>query len=516
MKMKLFWMKNKVLIATLLAVLVLGVAFWGGLRLFEGERMQDVLVRTSFAEAEATATPTEEPGTVGLTGDDPTATLSPYPLPVRTDAPLQTAMPAELVSEDILHLEWRYKDIFPRITNTYSYQAKTWKEGDKVDDALADAARRKVKDVFYELFNDGGDYHDFDNATVVRYVDESGYRENVLRITGANNDFACVLAEKDLSLLIADNAKFPATAAIHEKEDAKEVAQYLGVTLGKGMENQGGSRQGRDGDWIERFFGFELSDGRWITLCYTMNTLHGVQVHQDRYSMQEGVCFQADIRHSPEVVHLVAEENFVQGDPKTPAEGDMTVDEIMLMYRNFLSAANGRASVRRDAEGKTVEELDYNLKDWEITYFLDKSGYRENFYRIHKEDLVDMDIAAKSGYIVRATCDELYNPDDDLKLIDIDYDHMGGVEYIHYVKYVAEQTFGKEKVKTVDVNAVYDGHGCTIDAYMMDGRWYEFGFTDGRLMYIEHYATERSSIMGWGADSLYVNTITGEQFYQEF
>ena len=516
MKMKLFWMKNKVLIATLLAVLVLGVAFWGGLRLFEGERMQDVLVRTSFAEAEATATPTEEPGTVGLTGDDPTATLSPYPLPVRTDAPLQTAMPAELVSEDILHLEWRYKDIFPRITNTYSYQAKTWKEGEKVDDALADAARRKAKDVLYELFNDGGDYHDFDKATVVRYVDESGYRENVLRITGANNDFACVLAEKDLSLLIADNAKFPATAAIHEKEDAKEVAQYLGVTLGKGMENQGGSRQGRDGDWIERFFGFELSDGRWITLCYTMNTLHGVQVHQDRYSMQEGVCFQADIRHSPEVVHLVAEENFVQGDPKAPAEGDMTVDEIMLMYRNFLSAANGRASVRRDAEGKTVEELDYNLKDWEITYFLDKSGYRENFYRIHKEDLVDMDIAAKSGYIVRATCDELYNPDDDLKLIDIDYDHMGGVEYIHYVKYVAEQTFGKEKVKTVDVNAVYDGHGCTIDAYMMDGRWYEFGFTDGRLMYIEHYATERSSIMGWGADSLYVNIITGEQFYQEF
>jgi len=516
MKMKLFWMKNKVLIATLLAVLVLGVAFWGGLRLFEGERMQDVLVRTSFAEAVATATPTEEPGTVGLTGDDPTATLSPYPLPVRTDAPLQTAMPAELVSEDILHLEWRYKDIFPRITNTYSYQAKTWKEGDKVDDALADAARRKVKDVFYELFNDGGDYHDFDNATVVRYVDESGYRENVLRITGANNDFACVLAEKDLSLLIADNAKFPATAAIHEKEDAKEVAQYLGTTLGKGMENQGGSRKGRDGDWIERFFGFELSDGRWITLCYTMNTLNGVQVHQDRYSMQEGVCFQADIRHSPEVVHLVAEENFVQGDPKAPAEGDMTVDEIMLMYRNFLSAANGRASVRRDAEGKTVEELDYNLKDWEITYFLDKSGYRENFYHIHKDGLIDMDIAAKSGYIVRATCQELYNPDDDLKLINIDYDHMGGEEYIRYVQYVAEQTWGKEAVKSVDVNAVYDGNYCTIDAYMTDGRWYEFFFAGGRLTEIQHFAAERIDICGWGADSLYVNTITGEEFYQEF
>ncbi len=488
--MRLFWTKNKVLIATLLAVLVLGVAFWGGLRLFEGNEMQDVLVRTSAAEAE----------------------ITPSPLP--DQMPVPTAMPAELVSEDILHLEWRYKDIFPRITKTYSYQAKTWKEGDKVDDALADAARRKAKDVLYELFNDGGDYHDFDNATVVRYVDESGYRENVLRITGANNDFACVLAEKDLSLLIADNAKFPATTAIHEKEDAKEVAQYLGVTLGKGMEDQGGS--GRNGVRIEQFFGFELSDGRWITLCYTMNTLNGVQVHQDRYSMQEGVCFQADIRISPEIVHLVAEQNFVQGSPKEPAEGDMTVDQIALMYRMFLSAANGRAAERREAEGKSTEELDYSLKDWEITYFLDKSGYRENFYHIHKDGLVDMDIAAKSGYIVHATCDGLYNPDDDLKLITIPYDKMGGVEYIHYVKYVAEQTFGKENVKEVDVNAVYDGNFCTIDAYMMDGRWYEFCFEGGRLMEIQHYAKERIDIMGWGADALYVNTVTGEEFYQEY
>ena len=497
--MKLFWMKNKVLIATLCAVLVLGFAFWGGLRLFEGQQMQDTFVRTAFAEAEAAT---------ALPGQMPT------PTPLPTAAP--TAMPAELVSEDILHLEWKYKDIFPRITNTYSYQAKTWKAGDKVDDALADAARKKVKDVFYLLFNDGGDYHDFDNAAVVRYEDEAGYRENVLRVTGTNNDFVCVLAEKDLGLLLADNAKFPATAAVHEKEDAKEVAEYLGTTLGKGVENQGGSRHGHEGEWIEQFFGFELSDGRWITLSYTMNTLHGIQVHQDKYSMQEGVCFQADIRISPEVVHLVAPENFEQGNPKEPAQGDMTVAEVTALYRRFLSAANGRASEVRAADGKTMEELDYNLKDWEITYFLDKSGYRENFYHIHKDGLIDMDIAAKSGYIVRATCQELYNPEEDLKLINIDYDHMGGEEYIHYVQYVAEQTWGKENVKSVDVNAVYDGNYCTIDAYMTDGRWYEFFFAGGRLTEIQHFAAERIEICGWGADALYVNTVTGEEFYQEW
>ena len=136
--MRLFWMKNKVLIATLLAVLVLGVAFWGGLRLFEGNEMQDVMVRTSFAEAEATPSP------MPAQADGSPATAQP------------TAMPAALVSEDILDTEWKYKDIFPRITQIYSYQAKTWKEGDKVDDDLAEAARKKAKDIYYLLFNVGG------------------------------------------------------------------------------------------------------------------------------------------------------------------------------------------------------------------------------------------------------------------------------------------------------------------------------------------------------------------------
>ena len=55
--MKLFWMKNKVLLATLAAVLALGLVFWGGLRLFAGNQMQDSFIRTAAAEAEATPTP---------------------------------------------------------------------------------------------------------------------------------------------------------------------------------------------------------------------------------------------------------------------------------------------------------------------------------------------------------------------------------------------------------------------------------------------------------------------------
>ena len=48
------------------------------------------------------------------------------------------------------------------------------------------------------------------------------------------------------------------------------------------------------------------------------------------------------------------------------------------------------------------------------------------------------------------------------------------------------------------------------------GRQDEFCFEGGRLMEIQHYAMERIDIMGWGADALYVNTVTGEEFYQEY
>ena len=489
--MRLFWMKNKVLIATLLAVLVLGVFFWGGLRLFEGGRMQDALIRTSAAEAEATPTP------------------APGEMPVPTAAP--TELPAEMISADILGLEWKYRSILPRISNTVPHEAKSWKEGDKVEDSLAVTAITRTGELYETLLHRT---LDLSAVSVTRYVDEKGYRPNILRLTDEKNNFVCVLRESDLSLLVADNGQIAASEWMDAKKDAATVAEFLGTEAKANDMDRGGSS--RNGEWIERSLAYELGDGRWITLAYTRNTFHGVQVHEDKRCMEESVCFLADITMNPDIVHLVAPENFEQGNPKEPAQGDMTVAEVTALYRRFLSAANGRASEVRAAEGKTMEELDYNLKDWEITYFLDKSGYRENFYHIHKDGLIDMDIAAKSGYIVRATCQELYNPEEDLKLINIDYDHMGGEEYIHYVQYVAEQTWGKENVKSVDVNAVYDGNYCTIDAYMTDGRWYEFFFAGGRLTEIQHFAAERIDICGWGADALYVNTVTGEEFYQEW
>ena len=488
--MKLFWMKNKVLLGALVAVLALGVVFWGGLRLFEGQKMQDAFIRTSAAEGEATPSP------MPAQADGSPATTQP------------TAMPAELVSEEILGLEWKYRSILPRISNTIPHEAKSWKEGDKVEDTLAVTAITRTGELYETLFHRT---LDLTTITVTRYADEKGYRPNILRLTDEKNDFVCVLLEKNLSLLVADNGLFAASEWMDKKNDSISVAEYLGTQTTGQTQDQGGTND-RYGNPIEVETAFELADGRWITLSFTKNTLHGIQVHEDKASMGEMVCFVADVTMNPAIVHLVSEECFVRGDLNDIAEGDMTPAEVEQMYSRFLTAALGQ---RFDPDDPT-KEVGYQLVPGQLVYYRDESGLRENCYHI-QDTFVIMDIAAKSGYIVRADCSKLYNQQDPaLDLRSIDYDHMGGEEYISYVRNIAEQTFGKENVKDVDVNAVYDGNYCTIDPYMTDGRWYEFFFEGGMLTEIQHFATERSDVCGWGADSLYVNTVTGEEFYQEW
>ncbi|MBR2605168.1 MAG: hypothetical protein IKE11_05685 [Clostridia bacterium] len=484
--MKLFWMKNKALIAALCAVLVLGVAFWGGLRLFEGNQMQDAFVRTAYADAEATSTPV------------------PGEMPVPTAVP--TELPAEMLSADILGLEWKYRSVIPRISNTIPYQAKSWKEGDKVEDTLAVTAITRAGEIYEQLLHRT---LDLSAISVTRYVDEKGYRPNILRLTDEKNDFVCVLLEKDLSLLVADNGQIAASEWMDAKKDAATVAEFLGTEAKANDMDRGGSS--RNGERIEYAVAYELGDGRWITLAYNRNTLNGIQVHEDKASMEEQVCFVADITMNPAIVHLVSEECFVRGDLNDIAEGDMTPAEVEALYSRFLTAALGQ---RFDPDDPT-REIGYTLAPGQLVYYRDESGIRENCYHI-QDTFAIMDIAAKSGYIVRADCSKLYNPDPALDLRSIDYDHMGGEEYIAYVRNIAEATWGKENVKDVDVNAVYDGNYCTIDPFMTDGRWYEFFFEGGMLTEIQHFATERSGVCGWAADSLYVNTVTGEEFTMEW
>ena len=494
--MKLFWIKNRLLLATLAAVLVLGGAFWGALNLFTENSMQELYIRTAQAEAEATAAPSPE------------QTEGTEPMPTPTMDP-QTEKAEEIRVEAYVR-EWRFASIIPRIDNSVPFDSKTWQQGDDPLPELKAKALQQVQAIYSAFF--GRDINTAD-MSVVRFTDTAGYRPNILRITNEKNTMVCVLLEEDLSPLAMSTIQYSPQKMINLKQDAARVAEVLGTQLDetKSTLNRGGGR-GRVG---LSSYAVAFEDGRWVSLAYTENCLMGLKIHSDDYSMQEGVCFQADIRYNEKVTQPVAPANFEQGDLDHIQEGDMTPDQVELMYRTFLSAANSRASERRKVNGKSVAEYDYTITPGCLTYYLDKSGYRENYYRIDNS-FVTMEIAAKSGYIVRATCASLYNLDPELDLSHIEYEQMGGAEYTRYVKYVAEQTFGKDNVKSVEVNAVYDGAYCTVDPYMMDGSWYEFSFAYGRLTGIQYFAYDGIARDGWAADSLYVNTITGEEFYQEW
>ena len=497
--MKNFFSRNRALVIALAVILGFGAIFWSVMTLFKNVKMQDVLIMTSAAEAEEKEAVRNDPNIWDVT---------PEPEPTPTPQPDQ-------MMEQILGREWRYKDVFPRITSIYSYIADTWKEGDPVEPELEKKAIGIVRDIYSKILGRdlGGD------LSAIRYVDESGYRNNVLRITNEAQNFVCCLLEKNLQVLIADNTVVSGTGTSDWKKDAEKIAKVLGVEVGAdyGMNTYShGKSTDRNGTVLSEALSFATTGGScpYVTVSYAMGNLVGFMVHPSEAAMREMVPFDADIRYDERVVHLVAPENFVPGDIRNIQDGDMSPEDAELIYRNFVSAANSRAEERRQAEGKTVDELDYNLGPDEISYVLDRSGYRENYYHIEKKNLITMDIAAKSGYIVRAECNALYNLDPALDLRSIPYGKMGGDEYIAYVQNIADRTFKPEDVDSVDVNAVYDGNYCTIDIEMKDGRWYELGFTGGCLMYVEHYPTRMADMAGWAADSMYINTITGEIFIQ--
>ena len=497
--MKNFFSRNRALLIALAVILGFGAIFWSTMTLFKNVKMQDVLITTSAAEA-------EEKEAVRVDLDAVTPEPEPTPTP----------QPDEMM-ERILQREWRYKDVFPRITNIYSFIAKTWKEGDPVEPELEKKAIGTVQKIYSEILGRelGND------LSVTRYTDESGYRNNVLRITNEKQDFVCCLLEKNLQVLVADNTVVNSTGASDWKKDAEKIAKYLNIEVGTdyGMNTYShGKDTARDGTVLSEALSFATTGGAcpYVTVSYAMGNLVGFMTHPSESAMQELVPFDADIRYDERVVHLVAPENFIAGDITNIQDGDMSPADAELIYRNFVSAANSRAEERRQAEGKTTQELDYNLSENEISYVLDRSGYRENYYHIEKWGLITMDIAAKSGMIVRAECNGLYNLDPALDLRSIPYEKMGGDEYIAYVTNIAEKTFRPEDIDRVDVNAVYDGNYCTIDIEMKSGEWYELGFTGGRLMYVEHYPSRMADMAGWAADSMYINTISGEIFIQEW
>ena len=127
---------------------------------------------------------------------------------------------------------------------------------------------------------------------------------------------------------------------------------------------------------------------------------------------------------------------------------------------------------------------------------------------------------------------------------------MGEKEFEDATRTLFTALFGKDSVKAVDVNAVYDEHYCTMDPKMADGSEYEIQYRDGMIMEVSSFfktdpstwpsvpewlkeyatvdaATGKTTIEGfpsdsgrivpnWLADWVYKNNETGEIFAMEW
>ena len=77
----------------------------------------------------------------------------------------------------------------------------------------------------------------------------------------------------------------------------------------------------------------------------------------------------------------------------------------------------------------------------------------------------------------------------------------------------------EKKTGKIDVNAVYDGHCCTMDIECADGTIYECYFKDGVLAEIWHFANEAlfmESPSGWVADAVYLHSVTGKPYIPNY
>ena len=475
--MKTFLMKNRLLLPVLLTVSALGLGLWGVLGCTAKRAMQEKSVPTA-AELAAESEPDA-------------ADAAPTPIPFS----------AEAIQYAVTSREGRREQPIPPAGSVSAYQPDSWSKAAYTGDTAAVFA---AVTGYSEALFDYAPAADAPSAYAL-YTDGSGARAAFIRMETAGGLLVCCVDAETLTLLSIDYAVTDA-APVDPQLMCARIAAALGAEVDSRVElGSAGAVEIVNGTvrLSEEYIG-QLTDGRCFRFALLQGTPYAVTVHPSRAHAEECVFFDADIRWDSAVVSAAYPENFTEGDAASPQAGDLTLSDATMIYRRFLSAANGRA-IRKG--------LDYNTVD--VTYFIDRSGHRENYYRFVNA-YVDMQIAAKSGYIVRLTCENLYNAEYDLR--SIPYEQMGGREYEDYVRYVLGQTFGQEQVDEILPNAVYDDAYCTVGGSMQDGALYEFFFTNGLLTQIQ-YTFDVSYwcrvLPGWEADSYIKNSLTGEIYLND-
>ena len=475
---------NKTLFIVLAGVLVIGACLAVVLSITANAAKAEQQIQTAAEEAVVDNSLTEEAQNEAAE-------------PAETPDPIS----AEGLRRIVMNKEYRRSYLIPIMDNNVIREADTWSsiEPDNYYELRMAAfyeAKQYAEDFFGLELNDA-------SGNFWYYTDTSELRSDFIKFATMDDSIVCTLKADTLELINIDYNYVPSQKVADEDSldntsvsdkasaTANKIADVLGSQI---MHIQYSGGGGYQQEYAVSTFNIITKD-KYISFGLLNGECYSVSVYPTPACMNESVYFEADIQRDPSVVQLATPQDFEEGEP---GSDDMTEDEALEMYMSFLTLANG----------------DGDYDDPSMTFYIDNSGVRENYWHMQSEKLT-MDVASNSKWIVNLTCDYLWNPDYDLTKIR--YNGMGGAKYEEYIENIMGSIFGDDMLK-VEPNAVYDSHYCTEIVVMADNTGYEFMFEDGKLILVKYafdleYFCEAS---GWEADNVYVNSTTGEEFITQY
>lgn len=427
-----------------------------------------------------------------------------------------------------LHKE-RRKHVAPLVGNIVREEHGDWSIDTAASAADAQKAIAAALPICNALF---GQSFTAEQLQAVYYKDNTGNRANVWRISSEDDALVAAMNADTLTFISADCMVVPYETTYNSAEeqnavqdvsmgaevrDSADVIKRLTDILG-GKAVEVSSRAGTIASNRADSTGFnmvttiavQLADGGYYLANFygdALHTLDSVGVCPDLPCMKEHVYWRADLEMAEDVIVQVKPQDFQKGEPSS---ADMTEQQVYDFYYKLVLATNAT-----DGAAPTP------MQEPNLTFFVDHSGVRENYW--HVEGNVSgayliFNIAADTGHIFDLWSDQALGFS--MGLMEIPYAQMGNDVYIEATRKLFAMLFGKDSVKDVMLNAVYDGHYCTVDSIMRDGTAYEVKYLDGRIIGITFYSAQEESGWGtnpdWEADWLYINTETGETFYKEW
>ncbi|MEA5047160.1 MAG: hypothetical protein VB034_00995 [Eubacteriales bacterium] len=410
----------------------------------------------------------------------------------------------------------------PRMNgNAYTERGSWSVAANKPADEQTQAAEAflKTANAIFETDYTAGD------VSVTYYTDESGYRGDVWRIDSTDGTLSGAVTADTLAFLSADCLNEPSDrqhesisqvttndegetrlGALDVTDAAERIAKILGGTAGEKKDLGGRGRSGRTGWTMEQIVLFPLGDGRYCTMCVFGDenlTPITVCVHPDNDCALEGVFWRADLEMARDVVALKDPQDFRKGEP---GPDDMPVEQAYAFYYKLVKAA-----------GPSYEGPDRKMKEPNATFYRDYSGARENYWHIEGE-FATFDLTSKTGRMLNLSSNGEIGFN--LGLLEIAYEQMGGQEYLDATRTFFAALYGEENITSVELNAVYDYHYCTVDPYLSDGTSYEIMYADGLIqeatLLVPAGEGSQRYVPNWLADWTYENKETGETFVQEW